>query len=137
MASAAGIDTWNDGHQPITALIVGQLMATQAKTGVIVFAAGICLPEIEHYLRHRNAARRHHQAGKNQVAPFDTWFEQGTAFWRVRLKVRALCFLIGVGWSEGQVGVASASGWCWDTKNNGSANATRQKKRLLISSLIA
>jgi hypothetical protein len=56
MASAAGIDTWNDGLQPTTALIVGQLMATQAKTGVIVFAAGICLPEIEHYLRHRNAA---------------------------------------------------------------------------------
>jgi len=51
MASAAGIDTWNDRLQPITALIVGKLMATQAKTGVIVFAAGICLPEIEHYLR--------------------------------------------------------------------------------------
>jgi hypothetical protein len=39
--------------------------------------------------------------------------------------------------SEGQAGVACATGWRWATKNKGSANATRQKNRLLISSLMA
>src|SRR5690348_4071209 len=93
MASAAGINAWNDRLQPIPTLVVSKLMTTQAKARVIVFAAGIRVPEIEHCSRQRNAARGHRQTGKNQVAPFDTWFAQGTPFRGARFKIRALAFL--------------------------------------------
>jgi len=86
MASAARMNTWNDRLQPITALIIGKLMATQAKARVIVFAAGIRVPEIECHSATPERSPGHHQTRENQVAPVDTWFEQGTPFRRGGLK---------------------------------------------------
>src|SRR5436190_23895282 len=76
MARPAGINARHDAAQSKTPFRIGELMAAQAETGIVVTAFVVGLPEIQQGAGDRLAATGEHEANKFDRLPCHAPFEQ-------------------------------------------------------------
>ena len=87
VARAAGINAGHDAAQSITAFRIGELMAAQAETGIVVAAFVVGLPEIQQGAGERFAGASEHEANQLDRLPCHALFEQLGSLRRRRLEV--------------------------------------------------
>ena len=75
VARTAGIKAGHDAAQPITAFRIGELMAAQAETGIVIAAFIVRLPEIQQGAGERFAGATEHEANQFDRLPCHALFE--------------------------------------------------------------
>ena len=76
MARAAGINAGHDAAQSITSFRIGELMAAQAETGIVIPAFVVSLPEIQQGSGERLAGAGEHEANQFDRLPRHAFFKQ-------------------------------------------------------------
>ena len=76
VARAAGIKAGHDAAQPIAPFRIGELMAAQAETGIVVAALVVGLPEIQQGAGERLAGAGEHEADQFDRLPGHARFKQ-------------------------------------------------------------
>lgn len=90
MPCAAGIEARHDSMEIKSALIVGENVAAQAETGVVVIAFTIRMPEVDQCAGYRAARACEHVARKIDRLPLDAALSQIAPLRRSGLEERSL-----------------------------------------------
>src|SRR5499426_4519692 len=105
VARAAFIGAGHHREEAVAPLGVGELMAAQAETGIVVVAGVVGMPEIDQRACDRPAAAREHEADKLDRLSLDAGLAQVETLGRARLEERAF------GLAEGRLVAAGRRRW--------------------------
>src|SRR5262249_39086033 len=76
VARAADVERRHDGAEAVAPLGIGENVTAQAKSGVVVIAAVVGLPQVDQHMAERLAAAVEHLAGDDDRSALDAGLDQ-------------------------------------------------------------